>query len=615
MRAKLAPWLLLGLLWLLAAPSVLAATSATVTPGDWPLYRGTSIVSRHATLEACVEAAKALGVTRSYTCRTSAGVAVEVTVDPPPPPPAVTATISASPNPVATVGASTTLAWSSTGAASCTLSALGQSQAVPPSGSATAPVPQPLSATVTCDGVSASVDVAIASAPPAPPDGDGDGIPDASDACPTVAGVAPDGCPVVTPPPPVDPPPSGARWAAPSGSGPACTEAAPCSLDAALSVVGTVVLKDGTYPAIGWTGSAEPRRILSGSTVRAQNPGGAVISGLWIGRSTRKDSNITVRDVRIEGGAQLYNTSRVTLKNVGVHGPLSLGTNDHTQGNTDNLIEDVWVWASGQRLIASNYRSDRNVWRRVIVRGDGCGTSGCSGSGNPNVGVTIYDSSDVSFQNVLVLDRVLAGSDSPYADFACAQHTSGAYLWGRNEWLGVVSLNAPDQGLYCEPDNVLAGLSARIVDSLFWNGGGLNLARKGRYAVDGVTVLNRGGDGIRVAPELAGSGTTVARVTVGGSGRYAVNSAVAPSHCNVSGSWQSAYNQTSCSPSGTVAPVWALPQRYGVDGTRFGDAGVNAPQGALLPWPNDARIKAEMCANTSRGFCSAPSVSEYLRSR
>lgn len=230
--------------------------------------------------------------------------------------------------------------------------------------------------------------------------------------------------------------------------------------------------------------------------------------------------------------------------------------------------------------------------------------------------MTIYDSSDVSFQNVLVLDRVLSGTDSPYADFACAQHTSGAYLWGRNEWLGVISLNAPDQALYCEPDNVLPGVqSARIVDSLFWNGGGVNLARQGRYAVDGVTITNRGGDGLRVAPELGGSGSTVTRVTVGGTGRYGINSAVAPSQCNVTGSWQSAYNQTACAGAGTAAPVWTLPQRYGVDGTRYGDAGVNSPQGALLPWPNDARIRAEMCVGTSRGFCSAPSVSGYLQAR
>lgn len=73
---------------LLLAPSLaLSAVTATVTPGDWPLYRGSTIVSRHASLDACVAAAKALSVQRSYTCRTSAGVAVTVTVDPPPPPP------------------------------------------------------------------------------------------------------------------------------------------------------------------------------------------------------------------------------------------------------------------------------------------------------------------------------------------------------------------------------------------------------------------------------------------------------------------------------------------------------------------------------------------------
>jgi hypothetical protein len=73
------------MLLLLAGP-VVAATTATVTPGDWSLYRGTSIVSRHATEAACVDAAKTLNVARSYTCRTSTGVVVAVTVDPPPAP-------------------------------------------------------------------------------------------------------------------------------------------------------------------------------------------------------------------------------------------------------------------------------------------------------------------------------------------------------------------------------------------------------------------------------------------------------------------------------------------------------------------------------------------------
>jgi hypothetical protein len=47
--------------------------------------------------------------------------------------------------------------------------------------------------------------------------------------------------------------------------------------------------------------------------------------------------------------------------------------------------------------------------------------------------------------------------------------------------------------------------------------------------------------------------------------------------------------------------------RYGTDGTRFGDSGYNTLTGTLLwPWPNQARIKQEMCTDLSitRGFCS-----------
>lgn len=64
LRAKLAPYWFLGLLWLLSTQAHGAAV-ATVTPGDWPLYRGSTIVSRHASLDACVAAAKALSVGRS----------------------------------------------------------------------------------------------------------------------------------------------------------------------------------------------------------------------------------------------------------------------------------------------------------------------------------------------------------------------------------------------------------------------------------------------------------------------------------------------------------------------------------------------------------------------
>ena len=412
-----------------------------------------------------------------------------------------------------------------------------------------------------------------------------------------------------------------------------------------------LVLLDGTYSAasgtgtIHWDNGSASAQIPSGTAqrptvVRAQNPGSVRIIGpLFIGRSNRKDSYIRIQGLTFEGGGSLYNSSFVTLKDVGFHGPFDIGTNDHHQGNTDNLVEDVWIWSAGARVIAINYRAHRNVWRRVLVRGDGCGTSACSGSGNPNVGFTVYDSMDVSVQNVMVIDRVLAGSDSPYADFACAQHTSDPrYYFGRNEWLGVLSLNSPDIGFYCEPDSGgTVDPTVRVSNAAIWNAaqGALNVARAGtNNRIENLLAHSLSSDGIRVAPELASLGGVLRNLIVLGSGRYALNSAYVPAYVSLGGTWSGgATNQTT--PTNVVAgdprssgalkhPVRTEPGsnlkgqgasgadigpsilvRYGTDGSRYGESGYNAPTTvALWPWPNEARIKAEMCAVTSRGFCS-----------
>jgi hypothetical protein len=412
-----------------------------------------------------------------------------------------------------------------------------------------------------------------------------------------------------------------------------------------------LVLLNGVYSAaastgtIHWDNGSASAQIPSGTStratkVRALNPGAVTIQGpLFIGRSTRKDSHIQVQGITFEGGAALYNTSFVTIKDSGFHGSFDIGTNDHDQGNTDNLIEDVWVWSSGVRIIAINYRAHRNVWRRVVVRGDGCGTAACAGSGNPNVGFTVYDSMDVSIQNMLVVDRILLGGDSPYADFACAQHTPEArYYFGRNEWLGVMSLNSPDTGFYCEPDSGgTLDPSIKVSNAVFWNsaGGAINLARSGtNNRVENLLAHGVSSDAVRVAPELGNLGGALRSAIVMGSGRYGLNSAYAASHVNVTGTWATAtYNQTT--PSNIVSgdprangSLKYLPRiesgsplkgqgfggsdlgatilyRYGADGSRHGDTGFNALSGtSLWPWPNEARIRAEMCASTARGFCS-----------
>lgn len=417
-----------------------------------------------------------------------------------------------------------------------------------------------------------------------------------------------------------------------------------------------LILLDGQYTttdtgvmhwdtAIYSTRSAQPPSgtgITTPTFIHALNPGAVFVNGpLFIGRSTRKDSHIKIQGITFEGGGSVFNGDYITIKECGFHGAFGVGSNDHDMYSDHNLIEDVWIWASGQRVVAINYRSHQNVWRRVVVRGDGCGTLNCTGSGNPNVGITVYDSSDISMQNVIVVDRVLASGDEPYADFAVAQHTPDPqYYFGRNEWLGTMSIKSPDSGYYMEPDvGATLDPTIKISNAVAWDasGTGVNLGRDGtNNLLENLTVKAISFDGIRVAPSLT---TGVVRNSlVVGSGRYGINSIYIPVHVNVFGSAVADYNQTTCSVNcltsnpladGSPSSLKYLPRieagsvlkaagasgadiganvllRIGTAGTRFGDAGYNLPTAdALWPWPNEDRIKSQMCANTTRGFCSS----------
>lgn len=426
---------------------------------------------------------------------------------------------------------------------------------------------------------------------------------------------------------------------------------------AALPSGGTLVLLDGVYSVAAGTGvihyegrgSGQPpsgRDAGHPTRVLALHPGAVTVEGtLFIGRSKRKDSFLTISGITFRGGGDLYNTSHVTVRNCGFRGSFGIGTNDHHEGNTRDLVEDVWIWASGERIVAINYRAHENVWRRVLVRGDGCGRPECQGSGNPNVGISVYDSRDVSLQNVLVIDRVLAPGDEPYADFAAAQHTEDAqYHLGRCSWLGTISLKAPDSGYYLEPDETIDP-TFHLANAVAWDAQdtGFNLARAGtNNLLENLTARSLGHDAVRVAPALTSG--TLRNVLVAGARRFGINSAYQPAYVDVYGAGESAYNQTSCA-SGCLArdpraggALRYLPRiergsflsgagqggadiganvvrRYGADGSRFGDPGYDTLTDApLWPWPNEQRIRREMCeeSGVTRGFCSAASLTRYV---
>ncbi len=437
----------------------------------------------------------------------------------------------------------------------------------------------------------------------------------------------------------------------------------------------TLVLMDGTYSIAAGTGvisyeganSAQPKSGGAGgnpTAIKAEHAGKAVIDSgsgeaLFLGRSSRKDSYIMIDGLHFEGGGRLYNTSYVTIKNSSFHSArqsggsvLAVGTNDGEWGNGHNLVEDVWIWGK-ERLIAANYRADNNVWRRVVVRGDGCNSAHCDGSGNPTVGITVYDSSGVSLQNVLVVDRVLGGG-MPGCDFCTAQHTGSGHFLGPVEWRGTISLNSEDTAYDIDGDYSNDN-TVSFENSIAWDaaraGFFLSTPRWSADKMRNVKLVNLTagrtgtGDAFRIGPEMAGSGTAYNLLSYD-AGRFGISLPFAFSYANVFKPADKSYGQAKCAagclalnPMGGPNPALKyliriepdsplkgtgfgggdyganVIRRYGSAGSRFGEAGYNALTDVpLWPWPNEARISQDMCIETgeTRGFCGAQSLTKYV---
>ena len=430
-----------------------------------------------------------------------------------------------------------------------------------------------------------------------------------------------------------------------------------------MSAADTLILLDGTYSIsagtgcinFNGTGSAQPPSGTSKTamtTVRAQNARSVTVDGtgdyedygLFLGRSTRKDSYIKIEGIDFIGGGLLYNSSYDYIKNCSFTGKgFGIGTADHDMGNTYNLIEDVWIWAEDRRIIASNYGANYNVWRRVVVRGDGCDTDSCAGSGNPNVGFTVYDSQHVSVQNVIVIDRILNGG-YPYADFATAQHSGGTDIeLGDNEWLGCISLASEDNGLNFEGDTTISPTShlkncviANDVDRA-----GFNMDNQKDSIIENCTVVFK--SSVTDSMFRQGSATTsvISRNLIGvGDADRAMVRGGTTSYVNFAGAFsiERYYNTTvstgdSSVDSGLLYPVRlegssplygagynsenygaTILKRYGADGTFYGDTGYNTLTSTdLWPWPNEDDIKADMAADSTRGFCaSGQTLTKYI---
>lgn len=422
-----------------------------------------------------------------------------------------------------------------------------------------------------------------------------------------------------------------------------------------------LILLDGTYAIANGTGvigdegagSAQPPSGLSKTdrtVIRAQHGGGAIIDGtgatggyaVMLGTKSQIITHVRLQGIKALGGIYLYNADYCYVSECGVNGSLLIGSNDHGDSCDNNLIEDSWIWGENRRGLAVSYEGRYNIWRRVVVRGDGEVES-------PAIGFTTYSSIDTLFQNCIVIDRLVTESVR-YGDFASAQHDTGYlnYPLEGAAWHGCMSINSQDTGFHLEADAVQKP-SHYLQDCVSITKqdvvAGINLNGDTGTIIENFTIHNTGTYIMALTFNDGSQPNNIVRsgIVKGNASHYGINQGHDVSYIDMFGTWDvSPYNACTCSsgclttdpehdgtPASLKYPVRVeqgsalsgsafggsnygatIIKRIGVAGSFYGDPGYDTVTSEdLWPWPNEDRIKQEMSvdygsSDEQRGFCA-----------
>jgi len=409
-----------------------------------------------------------------------------------------------------------------------------------------------------------------------------------------------------------------------------------------------LIVMDGTYT------QASPPPGKAGSvgnliTVRAANDGGAIISG---GVTLRNNSYLEFDGFKITstGGAvaalsagKNLVTHHVTFRRCGFnttttteHGGVGLSDGTHHM-----LFEDFWAWGGGRYTVSCyggpgghppNTTCDYNTFRRGVIRQGPAASS----PGNPEASLALYYASNNIVENVIALDGN-QDSDSSNAAFYLTAHDPPPHVSG-NKFYGVLALNNRGIGWYLDHNGT--GSNNELRNSVFWKstGGGIALysAVVGACSanlIDHVTV----GESGRAEGLWNGCASTAVKSSI-----FIHNATYGIKQGSSQGSmgthnWNLLYNNVSGAysniPPGvndkTSNPALIYIGRVepGSPCVGSGEGGTNCgadltfryqngvlTSTALWPWPNEERIRKEMCidAGVTGGFCATPSLTDYV---
>jgi hypothetical protein len=298
---------------------------------------------------------------------------------------------------------------------------------------------------------------------------------------------------------------------------------------------------------------------------------------------------------------------------------LAIGTNDATPGAQYILLEDTFVYGPGGRYNVLVYNADRVLLRRVVARHQDGWTDT---NGDPQAAVSLYNSSNVLTQNLLLVDSGATG----YFE-AALYHPSnsrpstgirntGAIILNTTKGSGVGWDDAGRSSGNLLEDSVVWGAPNAITINGAAHAGQINRVTVGRSTSGGVNDWS-GGGGFAVTNSVLWQlgGTNLSSIDHSG------NDCFSPS-CSGESSLNPASSGLLWLPRievGTALKTAGIGAnvvyRLGKSGTLWGDVGYDQPTSeALWPWPNEAAVKKAMCTDSgvATGFCAKGSITQYV---
>lgn len=228
-----------------------------------------------------------------------------------------------------------------------------------------------------------------------PTDTDGDGVADNADQCPTEAGPAPSGCPVVA---------NATKFASVSGGATSCSASSPCSLQHAAntSVPGDVILiEPGLYGPLNITRSGTLTQPIeyraTGVTIESPNGYGIYLKRVsYVTLDSFKVQNCKLKCVAAREATATVPVHGLTIRNLTITNGrqegmyLSQVADSLIEGNSITQVGLDMVETTGHGIYLANAGSDGTTIRRNTImigasRGAGLHINGDEGQGGDGI--------------------------------------------------------------------------------------------------------------------------------------------------------------------------------------------------------------------------------------